>query len=814
MLRHLFVLLLAVSASAQDAPDAGPPAIVDPTVRTDGTLAASEVLARIDITYDGFGVPTVTAESRADAYFAEGFLHAQNRFTQMEVTRRMAAGELAALVGRAALDQDISMRSLQLRDIARRCLEQFDPVELELLRHYSAGVNAGLSDLSAPPPEYAILQTTPEAWKPEDTILVVLSFCVLLDSSGDDEIRNAAMFESLPEEVREFIYDPISRFDAPIPGLERRRPSIPRIPGREVISLRDLPDPPPVIEYRYDIGDDDDGPGGSPDGEGDGEGRLDSEKTSPGSNNWGISGRLTTDGRAILASDPHLPLLLPSAWYRLRLEWPDHDLVGISIPGIPGITMGSNGHVAWGFTNLTGDLQDLIALEIDPDDSGRYRTVDGWESFGGVVEMIEIAGEEPHQLDLKTTRWGTVNAEYLDNSGATRLAVREWAPLNPELVNLNLLTPVEDAHSIEEALDALASWNGPPQNAVVVDSNGEVGYTITGFLPDRARKDGRGPYGLWDGTPSWTERAQIERPRLSGESVDFVFTANNRTIDNRIARKLGYAWANPARARRIKDVLERTTQADEQAMLELQMDSTTVGLDPWKRLILDAIPEGEQDEQLAAAREALLAWNGRADVDQVGITLLDSVRGACLQEISVAVATWAEEKGIGRFDSAYINEEPYLRVIEDQAENWLPPGEAETWQEWMRDHVRRAVDSGGLSPWGDSNQITIRSPFADMAPAPMQTMLELRSGPQSGYWNAPKVLMPGFGASARLVVSPSHEADGFLLTPGGQSGNPLSPHYRSLNESWLAGDPVPLLPGEPVASFSLIPGSEDPVPAN
>ena len=827
MLRFLLVLATACPVLAQDASPT-----IDPTVRTSGALASDAIENEITVDYDDLGVPTVRANDRGDAYFAQGYLHAQNRFTQMDVTRRMAAGEISAMVGRAALGQDMRMRPLRLRSVAEACAANLPEGERALLQKYADGVNLGLSDLKVPPPEYAIIQTSPKAWTVADTFLVVLAFSTLLDSSGDLELRNAAMFESLPEEVREYVYNPVSRFDATIPGLERRKPSIPRIPTRDVISLRDLPDQPPVIEYRYDM-DDDDGPGGGPGGApGDGDAedgavdveeeknedagdnkrndvrsRFETERTNPGSNNWAVSGRLTRDGRAILASDPHLQLQLPGSWYRIRMEWPDHDLVGLSIPGIPGIVMGSNGHVAWGFTNLTGDLQDIIALEIDPEDPNRYRTADGWKPFGAIKERIEILGEDPFELDLKTTQWGVVNATYRDKNGIERSGVREWAALNPELVNLNSLK-VEDARTLEEALDVLASWNGPPQNAVVADSEGNVGFTVTGFLPDRGRKDGRAPYGLWDGTPSWTTRDPIEPPRLSGEDVDYVFTANNRTVDQKQAKKLGYAWGHPARARRIRDVLATTTDADESSMLALQMDSTTVGLEPWRRLILEAVPADETDEQLAAAREAIVAWNSRADTDQVGITLLDDVRMRSLEDISAAVATWAGEEELGTFDEAYLHEEPYLRVIEDQPENWLPPGKAESWREWLRDQVRASVAEGNLRPWGEVNQITLRSPFADMAPAAMRGMLEIKSGPQSGYWNAPKVLMPGFGASARLVVSPSHEADGFLLTPGGQSGNPLSPHYRSLNASWIAGDPLPLLPGESVASFTLAPATD------
>ena len=205
-----------------------------------------------------------------------------------------------------------------------------------------------------------------------------------------------------------------------------------------------------------------------------------------------MAGTRTADGRAILASDPHLGLTLPGAWYRIRMTWPDHDLVGLSIPGIPGVIIGSNGHVAWGFTNLTGDLQDLIQLELHPDDPGRYRTADGWEPFGEAIEVTEVRGSDPVSRPLRTTRWGVVNGTYRDARGVEQDAVVEWAGLHPELCNFKLFE-LEEARTLEDALAVLGPWYGPPQNAVVAAADGRVGYAITGFLPDRGELDGRRP---------------------------------------------------------------------------------------------------------------------------------------------------------------------------------------------------------------------------------------------------------------------------------------------------------------------------------
>ena len=793
----------------------GQAATIDPTVSTEGASASAELDADVTVSYDRFGVATVEAKGRLDAYFAEGFLHAQNRFTQMDISRRLAAGELAALVGPSMVERDRASRRFRLRTVARELLDRLDDDDRQALSSYTAGVNAGLADLVAPAPEYAILGAKPSEWVQEDSVLVMFAFMITLDWSASWEGTHASFFEVVPPSIREFLVDPRSRLDSPITELRDRRNSIPGIPTDEQIALRILPEVPEIIEHSYG------GPGGPDDidfddidfGDGEDEPNEDEgvEPAEPssdelreaiGSNQWAIGADLTADGRAILANDPHLGLTLPVAWYRLRLIWPEHDLVGLSIPGLPGIAIGSNGKVAWGFTNLTGDLQDLIALEIDPEDPDRYRTVDGWESFGEVTEMIEVAGGEPVAYPIRTTRWGLVNGNYQDASGAPREAVVEWAALHPELINFDIFK-LEDSSNVEEALDVLEGWHGPAQNVVVADSKGNIGYTVTGFLPDRQGKDGRAPYGLWDGATSWSTRPSVKRPRVVNPASGFLHTANNRTANLMTANRLGFRWANPSRARRIADVLMVAVDADESDMLDLQMDTTVLAYLPWKDLILQAIPEDETDEELSRVRSELRAWNGKAEGDQVAPALIAQIRSRMLRDLRTSVELWVKNQGLGTVNVPRISDEPYLRLIEDKPMNWLPEGPWETWDEWIRMQVRASVEAGAESPWEENNRIMLESPLASMAPDAMKPMLQIDLGPQSGHWFAPKVLTPGIGASARLVVSPGHEADGILLTPGGQSGNPLSPHYRSLTETWAEGDVVSLLPGEAIATFEL-----------
>ena len=256
-------------------------------------------------------------------------------------------------------------------------------------------------------------------------------------------------------------------------------------------------------------------------------------------------------------------------------------------------------------------------------------------------------------------------------------------------------------------------------------------------------------------------------------------------------------------------MLSLTNEAEESDMLALQMDPTVLAFGPWRSLILETIPADEPDPDLFAARKALVEWNGRADVDQVGVTLLGDARDRMIHDIKDSVRDWAIREDLGEaIVIPEISDEPYLRVIEDRKMNWLPQGPEPDWDAWIRNNVRESVASGALVPWGERNRVTLESPLAPMAPPPMDRMLRDELGPQSGHWYAPKVLNGGFGASARLVVSPGREDDGILLTPGGQSGNPLSPHFRDLTRSWVEGEPRSLLPGEAAATFTIEPGRE------
>ena len=325
--------------------------------RLEGTIALAGLSAPVTVTRDALGVPSVTGAARTDVARALGFLHAQDRFFQMDLQRRQPAGELSALVGARAFEADAQVRVHRFRHIAEEAYARTEPEWKAVLDAYAAGVNAGLHELDTPSFEYLMLRTAPEAWKPEDSILTV--FAMFLSLQG-----RQAVFEQTNQQLRAALPEPLFRFltvvgsdwDAPVTGSAAPRPAI---PGPELADLRAVvPALKPAARLETSCC-----------------ASLADESAIIGSNNWAVDGAHSDNGHALVANDMHLGIGVPNIWYRASMTMPDPSdalgtlrLTGITLPGLPGLVVGSNGHVAWGFTNSGGDWSDLVRIDPDPRD--------------------------------------------------------------------------------------------------------------------------------------------------------------------------------------------------------------------------------------------------------------------------------------------------------------------------------------------------------------------------------------------------------------------------------------------------------------
>ena len=370
----------------------------------DGAIETDGVAAVVSISRDAAGIPTITAHNRLDLAYATGFVHGQDRYFQMDLIRRDAAGELSEIIGSATVSADRRNRLHRFRSKAVTALASLSELELEVLRRYSNGVNAGLASLGAKPFEYYVLGVDPEPWVPEDSLLVAYAmFIDLNDERASRDTRRGLAARILPTEVMEWLYPSGSPWDAPLMGEPRAAATI---PAAEIFSLRD------VIVSARDFGET-------------------GESPILGSNNWAVSGDLTTSGRALVSNDMHLGLSVPNIYYRARListGSPAIDVSGVSLPGQPLIIAGSSGGIAWGFTNGYGDWSDAVLLQAG-NEPETYRTPEGELPFQIFNETIESKDGDPVQYAVRETIWGPVDDSAAYPDGEIAVSWPSWALL-------------------------------------------------------------------------------------------------------------------------------------------------------------------------------------------------------------------------------------------------------------------------------------------------------------------------------------------------------------------------------------------------
>ncbi len=776
--------------------------------RLEGEVAVAGLAAPVVVERDALGVPTIRAGDRRDAAFALGFLHGQERFFQMDLQRRRAAGELAELFGTAALPADRGMRVHRFRARARRFLDA-EPAPLRaLIEAYAQGVNAGLGALGARPFEYLLLRAEPVPWRPEDTLLGVLAmYNVLQGDMLERERGQGLMRDLLPGELVAFLLPPGNSWDAPLTGSPFEAPPP---PGPEVRDLRTLDLPPP--------------PAGPPPFEISAEG--DAEAV-PGSNAWAVAGARTAAGAGgLIASDMHLDLRLPNIWYRAALVWPaanvapearinvaaERRIIGVTLPGAPGVVVGSNGRVAWGFTNAQADIADLVVVETDPADPGRYLTADGPRPFEVAVERIRVAGGAEERFEVRETVWGPV----VGADAAGRPLAFAWLAHRDGAVDLGLLG-LEGAKTLEQAMAVANRAGMPVQNFQVADASGRIAWTLAGRLPRRiGGYDPRFPASWADGAAGWDGLLPPEEtPRIVDPPEGLIWSANSRTAEGEALATIGDGGTvTGARAGRIRDrlrALEAATPAD---MLAIQLDDSAFFHERWHRLLIDTLDRagGSSDPRRAAARALLDDWSGRAEPASVAYRLVRATRRFFAEDLFAALTAPCRAAD-PEFDYLSVHpryEGPLWRLVEERPPHLLPPRHA-SWDAALLAAFDRVLDvlersDGPLETktWGRHNTVVLRHPLSRALPA-LGRWLDTAPVELPGDNYMPRVVTPGFGSSQRLAVSPGREEEGYFHMPGGQSGHPLSPHYRDAHAAWVEGEPTPFLPGPAVHTLRLTP---------
>ncbi len=785
----------------------------------DGDVALQGLSAPATIHRDALGVVTIDAANAVDAARALGYVHAQERYFEMDLLRRTAAGELSELLGPVAIDYDKQHRIHRMRARVDTRLDAILGDHRAEVDAYVDGVNTGLGALRTRPWPYLLLRQQPRRWEAADTALTSFAmYFDLQDAANSHELALWRLKPHLPPALYALLTREGTRWDAPLMGTVRGDAVL---PGPQDVDLRTLP--MPDEHHTGSTGED----------------------IVPGSNNFAVAGSRTADGRAIVANDMHLGLRVPALWFRARLRYPDPkapggrvDVTGFSLPGLPAIVVGSTGRIAWAFTNSYVDMADWrVARACDA------KTTTGCDALRTHRETIRVAGAPAVDFDVEETAWGPVLQRERDG----RLLAVRWNGHLPGALNFGLGDFVH-AQNLDDALLIADRTALPTQNLLVGDSTGRIAWRLVGPLPERAPgcsgelpRDASGEVarttvaptttttstatpspspttngGIPKRTPCapWSISTRIS-PALVDPPSGRLWTANNRTTDGEIMRRLGdNGYVVGARSKQIRDGLFARERFTEHDLLAIQLDDRALLMRDWWQVLQDEARRADRARTpaLQALAQAARTAPERASPDAVSYRLVRAWRLAVHQRITSGLTAPAQVAlGKDFVMPDFLQIEGVVRPLLRERPAHLVPRRYANWDALLEDaakEVRTTLEAQGplaQRTWGEQNTAAICHPLAKALPLVGKRLLCMPADPLAGDGAMPRVTAPAFGASERMVVSPGHEADGIAHMPGGQSGHPLSPFWGAGHDDWVQGRPTSFLPGATVHTLTLRP---------
>lgn len=758
----------------------------------DGRRSVPGLAGTVTVVRDNHGVPSITGGNRDDVAYATGYVHAQDRFFQMDLLRRMPSGELSELFGEKALETDRINRLHRFRARAAQAVQAMPAADKRLLERYTAGVNDGLNALGTRPFEYGLIGMAPRPWSMEDSFLVAWAMYIDLQVTGiGRELARGWLKEHASQAQLAFLLPETSQWDAPLDAASPPAPDAPipvRAPdwwGKGV-----SPEPATLAAAAFVDG--------------------------VGSNNWAVSGKRSRNGAAIVSDDMHLNIKLPGTWYRLLLHVPGphgstRRVVGVSIPGVPAVAAGSNGHVAWGFTNSYGDYIDLVEVATAKDRPGQLKLPGGWETPAEHEETILVKGKPAVSLKVRETSLGPVM-----RAGSREYAVH-WVAHEVKAVNLALLH-MEDMESVDQALALAPKIGMPAQNLVVGDSSGNIGWTIAGPLPQwpATPVDSTYPLAANGSTRGWQGLLPpASYPTVRNPAGGQLVTANNRQLLGPDSLKLGDGGFDlGARATQARDGLAALgDKTDEQAVYGITLDDRALFIAQWRERALAVLDEEAlkgKPQRAELARLLKTNWNGHASVDSVAYRASRAFMWSLYELLyggaNIELAKLNKDANMRAASSRW----PVVlgRLLDERPAGWLPQGYA-SWNALQLaaldrtiEHLTKDGKPLASATWGARNTATIAHPIAGAVPM-LKKWLSVPPDQLPGDSNMPRVAGPAFGQSERMTVSPGREEQGLFNMPGGQSGHPLSPFFLAGHADWVAGKPTPLLPGPAAHTFTM-----------
>jgi len=741
--------------------------------QTKGELAIAGLDAPVEILRDPHGMPHIFARSERDAQFALGFVHAQDRLWQLEMNRRIASGRLAEILGPAALDTDRFLRTIGIRRVADANLRHVDAETKTLFGAYAAGINAFLHTKPVLPLEFWMLGVQPEPWSEVDSAAWGKMLAWDLGGNWRAELLRLQLAPRLATSMMQELFPPY-------PG-----DALPRLPN-----LRDFYR---VIEKEPAQISTIDSLGGA-------------------SNSWVVSGARTASGKPLLANDPHLGLSAPNIWYFAHLHAPGLDQIGATLPGVPGVILGRNDRIAWSATNTGPDVQDLYLEKLDG--AGGYVAPEGHRAFAVVHETIKVKGEPDVDLDVRISRHGPVISDVLaralDATPRGHGLALAWTALAEDDVSLGAFLKIARARNWAEFIDATRSLSVPQQNLGYADVDGNIGFIAPAKIPIRKRANdlqGLAPAPGWDARYDWAGFIPFdELPRAFNPQSGKIVTANHKIVPPGYRYSITHEWDAPYRANRIDELLEAVKKHDRASFARMQADVVSLAA---RELLPRMVAIQGRSMEATEVLKWLAAWDGAMTADRPEPLIFT----AWMREL--ARALYADELGPA-FRAAWRSRPMFLDdVLSDRnAESrWcddVNTARLETCEEVLATSLEKALESlrkrygrdADRWKWGEAHTARLRHrPFSRSAW--LRGYFDITApSPGDGYtinrgdmdFSDEAEPFPNRHASSLRAIYDLADPDASrFIMPGGQSGNPLSAHYRDLMPLWARGDYLPMV---------------------
>lgn len=720
--------------------------------RIDGRHPVGGIQLKTTITRDSVGIPSIKAETRHDAYFSMGWVHAQDRMWQMEAQRRLGAGRLAEMVGEPGLASDRYMRTLGLYRAAERSLGALSEQTRSALQSYADGVNAWMSyNTHRLPPEFTILGTKPEPWTIADSMVWQKIMAMTLTGNWHDDILRAQLARTLDAKRLAELF-PAYPADAPV--------TLSAEGGKALLDL-------------------------SPD----------ALRPTPASNVWVVSGARTHSGKPLLAGDPHLGFRAPILWYLAALEAPDLKLAGATVPGLPFHLIGHNGHIAWSFTATQADTVDLFVEKLAGESA--YRATDGNRPFLTRTETIRVKGKPDEVLTVRETRHGPVVSDLLAQgvAGKDEVVTMAATALGQGDTSVQALLLLNQATDWTGFLKAVKEVHAPVLNIAYADTAGNTGFFTAGRIPIRKSGNGTVPVRGWTGEGEWTGWVPAAKlPQSLNPKSGVLVNANNKVTGDKYPYLISATWSEGYRAARIRDLLGERRGLTIEDMMAIQADSTSLQAVEIKELLTGVEFKDPRSRDVA---HKIAEWDGKADRDRAeplvfaawlnrlnrailadelkdSFQAFERVRPQVLMDILTRRRHWCDN-----IDT------PEAESCDDQIERSLDKALADLDAAWGKDMKKWRW--GAAHPARFENPVLGRIPLlggmADLqVPADGDDFTVARAAyrVEDNATRFPQI----HGAGLRAVFDLSDLSDSRFVIATGQSGNPLSRHYGDMLPAW------------------------------